>query len=112
MSGNTNPGNFANRPTEEVKEIASKVSQALSISQSKTIKHKITQTNRAAKHPTAAQAATPAPAPALQAEAARRSPPRAVTSRVNSQRGARLLRRLGLRVVLTLRLREDDGMHG
>jgi len=25
MSGNTNPGNFANRPTEEVKEIASKV---------------------------------------------------------------------------------------
>jgi len=31
MSGNTNPGNFANRPTEEVKEIASKVSQAMSI---------------------------------------------------------------------------------
>jgi hypothetical protein len=24
MSGNTNPGNFANRPKEEVKEIASK----------------------------------------------------------------------------------------
>jgi general stress protein YciG len=28
MSGNTNPGNFANRPKEEVQEIASKGGQA------------------------------------------------------------------------------------
>jgi general stress protein YciG len=28
MSGNDNPGNFANRPTEEVQEIASKGGQA------------------------------------------------------------------------------------
>ncbi|KAJ1333084.1 Stress-induced bacterial acidophilic repeat motif [Microdochium nivale] len=28
MSSNDNPGNFANRPTEEVKEIASKGGQA------------------------------------------------------------------------------------
>ncbi|EFY85928.1 conidiation-specific protein 10 [Metarhizium acridum CQMa 102] len=30
MSGNENPGNFANRPTEEVQEIASKGGQASS----------------------------------------------------------------------------------
>lgn len=38
--GNTNPGNFANRPTEEVKEIASKGGQASGSDASEAVQDK------------------------------------------------------------------------